>query len=72
VLDGEIVVPSGNAFSFDALLQRIHPASSRVQRLALEMPSLLIIFDLLVDANGTLLASEPLKGTDGVLRGVTL
>ena len=61
VLDGEIVVPSGNAFSFDALLQRIHPASSRVQKLALEMPSLLIIFDLLVDANGTLLTSEPLK-----------
>src|SRR5215208_4199585 len=31
VLDGEIVVPSGTAFSFDALLQRIHPAASRVQ-----------------------------------------
>jgi ATP-dependent DNA ligase len=61
VLDGEIVIPAGNAFSFDALLQRIHPASSRVQKLALEIPSLLIIFDLLVDPNGTLLTSEPLK-----------
>jgi ATP-dependent DNA ligase len=61
VLDGEIVVPAGNAFSFDALLQRIHPASSRVQKLALETPSLLIIFDLLVDPNGTLLTDEPLK-----------
>src|SRR4051812_20951967 len=30
VLDAEIVVPEGKAFSFDALLQRIHPAASRV------------------------------------------
>jgi ATP-dependent DNA ligase len=61
VLDGEIVIPAGNAFSFDALLQRIHPASSRVQKLAVETPSLLIIFDLLVDPTGTLLTNEPLK-----------
>src|SRR5207248_6786815 len=33
VLDGEIAVPVRGAFSFDALLQRIHPAASRVQRL---------------------------------------
>src|ERR1043166_9028444 len=32
VLDGEIVVPANGAFSFDALLQRIHPAASRVRR----------------------------------------
>src|SRR3954467_9789447 len=38
VLDGEIVVPEGTAFSFDALLQRIHPAASRVQKLARETP----------------------------------
>ena len=31
VLDGEIVVPQNGTFSFDDLLQRIHPASSRVQ-----------------------------------------
>src|ERR1700743_3243877 len=36
VLAGEIVVPEGRAFSFDALLQRIHPAASRVQKLAKE------------------------------------
>jgi ATP-dependent DNA ligase len=30
VIDGEIVVPEGRAFSFDALLQRIHPAASRI------------------------------------------
>src|SRR6476620_9720666 len=34
VLDGEIVVPIDGAFSFDTLLQRIHPAQSRVEKLA--------------------------------------
>jgi ATP-dependent DNA ligase len=52
VLDGEIVVPQGKAFSFDALLQRIHPAASRVERLSKETPALLIVFDLLADNNG--------------------
>ncbi len=47
VLDGELVVPAGKTFSFDALLQRIHPAASRVKRLALETPANLIAFDLL-------------------------
>jgi ATP-dependent DNA ligase len=51
VLDGEIVVPQGRIFSFDALLQRIHPAASRVTKLAAETPALLIVFDLL--AQGT-------------------
>jgi ATP-dependent DNA ligase len=52
VLDGEIVVPENGAFSFDALLQRIHPAQSRIRKLSVETPALLIVFDLLVDANG--------------------
>ena len=47
VLDGEIVVSSGRTFSFDDLLQRIHPAASRVARLSRETPALLIVFDLL-------------------------
>src|SRR5712671_5926523 len=38
VLDAEIVVPKDGAFSFDALLQRIHPAKTRVERLAKETP----------------------------------
>ena len=58
VLDGEIVVPQDKAFSFDALLQRIHPAASRVQKLAKETPALLIVFDLLSDADGTVLIDE--------------
>jgi ATP-dependent DNA ligase len=52
VLDGEIVVPSEGAFSFDDLLQRIHPAASRVNKLAKETPALLIVFDLLADTDG--------------------
>jgi ATP-dependent DNA ligase len=54
VLDGEIVVPAGRVFSFDALLQRIHPAASRVRKLAEETPALTIVFDLLADPGGVL------------------
>ena len=53
-LDGEIVVPEGKTFSFDALLQRIHPAASRVKKLSEETPALLIVFDLLADGDGIL------------------
>ena len=60
VLDGEIVVPRGRVFSFDDLLQRIHPAASRVQRLAQETPAVLIVFDLLIDADGEVLTKEVL------------
>src|ERR1700694_1414288 len=60
VLDGEIVVPEGRAFSFDALLQRIHPAASRVERLSKETPALLIVFDLLADESGKPLTKLPL------------
>ncbi|HEX2216109.1 MAG TPA: ATP-dependent DNA ligase [Xanthobacteraceae bacterium] len=61
VLDGEIVVPADGAFSFDALLQRIHPAESRVRRLAAETPSLFIAFDLLADSEGHVLVDQPLS-----------
>jgi ATP-dependent DNA ligase len=60
-LDGEIVVPVDRAFSFDALLQRIHPAQSRVQKLAAETPALLIVFDLLAGADGKPLIERPLR-----------
>jgi ATP-dependent DNA ligase len=52
VLDGEIVVPIDGRLSFDELLQRIHPAESRVKRLAAEHPAMLIVFDLLVAESG--------------------
>jgi ATP-dependent DNA ligase len=61
VLDGEIVVPVGDRLSFDELLLRIHPAASRVAKLATEHPALFIAFDLLVDADGQALVDEPLR-----------
>jgi ATP-dependent DNA ligase len=51
VLDGELVVPLEEQLSFDALLQRIHPAESRVRKLAAEWPAQYIVFDLLADVN---------------------
>jgi ATP-dependent DNA ligase len=59
-LDGEIVVANGKAFSFDDLLQRIHPAPSRVAKLARDTPALLIVFDLLADETGQSLVKRPL------------
>ena len=60
VLDGELVVPDAGGLSFDELLMRIHPAASRVQKLAREHPALYIVFDLLVDENGRALVGDPL------------
>jgi len=61
VLDGEIVVPLDGGWSFDALLQRIHPAESRVRKLAAMSPAVLLVFDLLVDARGKDLTGLPLS-----------
>ncbi|HSV44499.1 MAG TPA: ATP-dependent DNA ligase [Ramlibacter sp.] len=47
VLDGEIVVAGPRGLDFDALQQRIHPAPSRIARLAKETPSTFVAFDLL-------------------------
>ena len=47
ILDGELVIPVGKAFSFDNLLQRIHPAASRIKRLSEETPALFLAFDIL-------------------------
>ena len=61
VLDGEIVVPVDGRLSFDDLLQRIHPAASRIARLSRERPAVLIVFDLLVDTTGRSLVDRPLR-----------
>lgn len=52
VLDGELAIPVGAALSFDALQMRLHPAESRVRKLAKETPAALMLFDLLYDAKG--------------------
>lgn len=61
VLDGELVVPGDDSLSFDALLQRIHPAASRVAKLAAETPAIFVVFDILVDSRGASLVAEPLS-----------
>ena len=60
VLDGEIVVEHEGHLAFDHLLMRIHPAASRIERLAGEEPADLKLFDILVDERGTSRADEPL------------
>jgi ATP-dependent DNA ligase len=49
VLDGELVVPVRGALSFDELQLRLHPAASRVQKLAKAHPAMYIVFDLLAE-----------------------
>ena len=51
-LDGEIVIPIARRLSFEALQLRLHPAESRVRKLAAEHPALYIVFDLLACERG--------------------
>ncbi|MEP6921857.1 MAG: ATP-dependent DNA ligase [bacterium] len=60
VIDGELIITIKGEPSFDDLLQRIHPAASRVAKLAVETPAQLVVFDLLVDESGKALFDEPL------------
>ncbi len=61
ILDGEIAIPVDGRFSFDDLLQRIHPAESRVRKLARETPATFIAFDLLSGPDGKSLVNAPLR-----------
>src|SRR5690348_10418612 len=49
VLDGEIFIERDGGLDFDALLQRIHPAASRIKRLSVETPAAFAVFDILDD-----------------------
>jgi ATP-dependent DNA ligase len=60
LLDGELIIPVGDALSFEALQLRLHPAESRVRRLARETPAELMTFDLL-ELDDKSLAGEPLS-----------
>jgi ATP-dependent DNA ligase len=59
VIDGELAVPIGGKLSFDDLQLRLHPAESRVRKLAAETPAILILFDML--ANELPLIDQPLR-----------
>jgi len=69
VLDGELVIPAGAGFSFDDLLQRIHPAASRVEKLSKESPATFIVFDLLIDDAGKPVFELPLSERTKKLAG---
>ncbi|HYR35296.1 MAG TPA: ATP-dependent DNA ligase, partial [Burkholderiales bacterium] len=58
VLDGEIVIATAHGLDFDALQLRLHPAESRVAKLAKETPSSFVAFDVLA-ADGRSLMAEP-------------
>ena len=60
LLDGELIIPVGDALSFDALQLRLHPAESRVRKLSKETPAELMLFDLL-ELDGKSLAGVPLS-----------
>ena len=55
VVDGEIIIAAGQGLDFEALLQRIHPAASRVRMLAETTPASFVAFDLLALGDESLL-----------------
>jgi ATP-dependent DNA ligase len=58
VIDGEIVIATPDGLDFDALQMRLHPAASRVAKLAKECPSSFVAFDLLA-VDGTSIMDQP-------------
>jgi ATP-dependent DNA ligase len=60
VLDGELVITGAEGLSFDALQMRLHPAESRIRKLARETPATFIVFDCLLTEAGKPLLDRPL------------
>ncbi|WP_404710371.1 ATP-dependent DNA ligase [Sphingomonas sp. MMS24-J13] len=68
ILDGELILPVGDVLSFDALQARLHPAASRIARLARETPAQLMLFDCL-RVGGDDLLSASLSARRAALEG---
>ena len=66
VVDGEIIVSIDDELAFDALQQRIHPAESRVERLAIETPAEIVLFDVLA-VDDVDLTGEPFRDRRRIL-----
>ncbi len=66
VLDGELAVQRDERLDFDALLQRIHPAASRIRKLSVETPAGYYVFDLLVEGSHSIF-ERPLERRRGAL-----
>jgi ATP-dependent DNA ligase len=60
-IDGELLIAQGDAFSFEALQMRLHPAQSRILRLAHETPATFALFDMLQTPDGTDLRQRSLS-----------
>ena len=54
VLDGEIVIAADGGLEFDTLQMRLHPAESRVKKLAVEIPASIVFFDVLAEDSRSL------------------
>jgi ATP-dependent DNA ligase len=61
IIDGELVIEVDGRPDFDALQMRLHPAESRVRKLARETPARLVLFDILLAPDGALLIDRPLS-----------
>lgn len=61
VVDGELVIELDGRLAFDALQMRLHPAESRIRKLATETPARLILFDMLIAPGGVQLLTAPLE-----------
>jgi ATP-dependent DNA ligase len=61
VLDGELTIPMDGELSFEALQMRLHPAASRVNKLAAANPATFVVFDCLLDDKGGSLLDAPLS-----------
>lgn len=60
VVDGELTIAVEGQLSFDALQMRLHPAETRVRKLAAEHPACFVLFDCLMDSEGRSLVGAPL------------
>lgn len=69
VVDGEVVIVTSGGLDFDTLQLRLHPASSRVRKLAAEHPASFVAFDLLALGDDDLTA-EPFAGRRARLEGI--
>jgi ATP-dependent DNA ligase len=59
VVDGELVIEQGGQLAFDALQMRLHPAESRITKLARETPADFVLFDCLLGLDGESLVGAP-------------
>lgn len=67
VIDGELVIEEDGVLAFHALQMRLHPAESRIRKLAAATPARLIVFDVLATPDGKVLLDRPLSARRNLL-----